>query len=129
MMYVDSFPFWTMMTNGGISIVSLFITFLQYRRLTERLGLVVLLLAIVQLLANSITLVLDFKLLIIWPHQYLTAEQKMGFLHLIVIHLASSVVMLPLFQFLRLSLMRVQSMRNQYDVKQRMATTHKMHAF
>merc|ERR1712123_316444 len=129
MMYVDSFPFWSMMTNCGISVGSLVLTFLQCRQMTQGAGLVVMLLAIVQLLANFFTLILDFKLLIVWPHQlHLTAEQKMGFLHLIVIHLMSSLVMLPVFQFLRLSLMRVQSMRNQYDVKP-VTATHKMHAF
>ena len=35
---------------------------------TERLGIVVLLFAIVQLGAHSLTLILDFKLLMIWPH-------------------------------------------------------------
>jgi len=110
--FVQTYPMWTMALCLILSAATFVLSIAQYRWSTPHNSLLLLLNGFLLVGSHSISISADFYRLTI-GHQYGNDEHQIwGFVYLFFAIVCSWIVLLPLFEFLRLSMLNFQFERN-----------------
>jgi len=113
--FVQTYPMWTMALCLILSAATFVLSIAQYRWSTPTNSLFLLLNGFLLVGSHSISISADFYRLTI-GHQYGNDEHQIwGFIYLFFAIMCSWIVFLPLFEFLRLSMLNFQFERNIYE--------------
>jgi hypothetical protein len=117
--YTDKRPLLTMILNFIASVGIIILSLVQLRPNPKfNTGLLLFSNSAILAVLHGFSFLYDMATMIFGQtFIFLTRQQTFGFMHLLLLHILSSIAMLPLFQFLRLSMMKVQSERNQLRQK------------